>query len=138
MLATVTVNYWHAAVAAIAAFAVGALWYGPLFGKQWMKLSGITPQKMKSSKKSPAKSMGIGFVLTVVTATILACVLAHVQAGTMAEALQIAFVIWLGFPMPVEAGSVIWEGKPFKLLVLNSLHSLVSLLIMAAIITAWV
>jgi hypothetical protein len=138
MLATVTINYWHAVVAAIVAFVIGGLWYGPLFGKTWMKLSGITMQKSKSAKKKASKSMVIGFILTVVTAIALACLLAHTQAGTMAEALQVAFVLWLGFMMPVEAGSVIWEGKSFKLLALNSLHSLVSVFVMAAIIFAWV
>jgi len=138
MLATVTINYWHAVVAAIVAFVIGGLWYGPLFGKTWMKLSGVTMKKTKEGKKKASKSMVIGFILTAVTAFALSCILAHTQAGTMAEALQVAFVLWLGFMMPVEAGSVIWEGKPFKLLALNALHSLVTVFVMAAIIFAWV
>ena len=32
------VNYLAVLVATIAAFAVGALWYGPLFGRQWRVL----------------------------------------------------------------------------------------------------
>lgn len=35
-------------VAAIIPLAVGSLWYGPLFGKFWMKASGVDEEKMKS------------------------------------------------------------------------------------------
>ena len=36
------INYWAVVVAALSGFAVGALWYGPLFGRQWMAASGVT------------------------------------------------------------------------------------------------
>lgn len=34
--------------AAIIPLAVGAIWYGPLFGKYWMNASGVDEEKMKS------------------------------------------------------------------------------------------
>ncbi|HLD39833.1 MAG TPA: DUF1761 family protein, partial [Candidatus Nanoarchaeia archaeon] len=33
-------NYLAVLVAAIAAYVVGFLWYGPVFGKKWMALMG--------------------------------------------------------------------------------------------------
>ena len=30
------INYWAVLVSAIASMAIGSLWYGPLFGKQFM------------------------------------------------------------------------------------------------------
>lgn len=138
MLESITVNYWHAIVAAIAAFVIGALWYGPLFGKTWMKLAGVTMKKTKSAKKMAMRSMGIGFLLTIVTSITLANVLGFAQASTMKDAAQVAFWLWLGFAVPIEAGIVLWEGKPFALFVLNALHYLVSFLVMATIIVAWV
>ena len=36
------INYWAVVVAALSAFVVGWMWYGPLFGKSWMELNGFT------------------------------------------------------------------------------------------------
>ena len=133
-----TVNYMHVLVAAIAAFALGALWYGPLFGKAWMKLAGITPQKMKSMKMTPMQSMGIGFILTLLSSYILAHFVKYFSAASIGDASQLAFWLWLGFVVPVQAGVVLWEGKQFKLFALCTLYSLVSLALMASILAAWV
>lgn len=138
MIPTVNVNLVHVLVAAIAAFALGALWYGPLFGKTWMKLAGVTPQKTKSMKKSMMKSMAGGFILTLLSSYILAHFVKYVSAASIGDASQLAFWLWLGFVVPVEAGVVLWEGKQFKLFAVCALHSLVSLALMASIIAAWV
>ena len=36
MLDLAALNWWAILVATVAAFALGGLWYGPLFGKPWM------------------------------------------------------------------------------------------------------
>jgi len=45
-----------------------------------------------------------------------------------------AFYYWLGFAVPLTAGSYLWEGKSIKLWVLNAGYYLVSLLVMGAIL----
>ncbi len=53
--------------------------------------------------------------------------------GTLA--LTLAFWPWLGFVMPIQAGSWLWEGKSFKLFAFNAAESFVSLYVMALVIT---
>lgn len=36
---------WLAILAAASSLVIGFLWYGPLFGKAWMKESGMTEEK---------------------------------------------------------------------------------------------
>lgn len=36
-----SINYWAVLVSAFCAFFIGWIWYGPLFGKLWMKLNGF-------------------------------------------------------------------------------------------------
>lgn len=38
----VPVNYLAILVAAVLSMVLGFLWYGPLFGKEWTKLMGVT------------------------------------------------------------------------------------------------
>uniref|UniRef100_UPI0013D3226F DUF1761 family protein n=2 Tax=Pseudomonadota TaxID=1224 RepID=UPI0013D3226F len=41
--------HWLAILAAAAAgFAVGGIWYGPLFGKAWAKARGLSDEQLKS------------------------------------------------------------------------------------------
>lgn len=133
----ITVNLWAVLVAAIAYMAVGAIWYGPLFGKKWRHLMGLTQEEMKHMPLTSGQAMCLGFV----TAFIMAYVLGYLglMLGVMGfvGAWKLAFWIWLGFLMTVSAGSFIWEGKPFKLFLLNSAAQLISLFLMAIILVMW-
>lgn len=111
---------WVALIAAgVASMAVGFIWYGPLFGKAWMKLSG---HKEMGDKKEMPKTYGIMFVGSLVTAYVLAVLNAD---------LMTAFWIWLGFQATLLLHSVLFEGKSWNLYFLNAGHQLISLLAMS-------
>ena len=57
---TAPINYLAVVLAALAAMVIGFVWYGPLFGKQWMALMGFTPQSMDEAKK---KGMAKSYIL---------------------------------------------------------------------------
>ncbi len=136
-MAGMMINYWTVLGAAVASFIIGMLWYGPLFGKQWMKLAGITPASMKKMKMTPAHSMSIGFVATLLTAYVLSNFVHVLGIMSWAAAGQFAFWVWIGLVAPVQLGSFLWEGKPLKLFVLNTTHNLVSLIVMSGILANW-
>ena len=48
-------------------FALGALWYGPLFGARWMAEVGMTAEELRKDF-SPVKTYGATFVLGLVAA----------------------------------------------------------------------
>jgi hypothetical protein len=129
-------NYVAIVVAALAAYVLGALWYSPLlFGKQWMKLAGM--KKMKKPA-NPGLMYFFGFVSSLVMSGVLALVLPLLGNATIGAGLVSALWIWLGFIGTLTLGSVLWEGKPFALWILNNAYHVVSILIMAAVLTAWV
>jgi hypothetical protein len=136
-MADIMINYWAVLGAAVASFVIGMLWYGPLFRKPWMKLAGITPASMKKMKVTPARAMSIGLVATLLTAYVLSNFVHVLGIMTWAAAAQFAFWVWIGLVAPVQLGSYLWEGKPFKLFVLNTAHNLVSLIIMSGIVAVW-
>jgi UDP-N-acetylmuramyl pentapeptide phosphotransferase/UDP-N-acetylglucosamine-1-phosphate transferase len=63
--------------ASVVGMIIGMSWYSTmLFGKEWMKLSGITPAKAKQSKKKGmGKSIGLGFIAGIVMAYVIAYIL---------------------------------------------------------------
>ena len=138
MIASVNVNYLAVLVAAIAGMIVGFIWYGPLFGKMWMRMMGFDKKKMNEAKK---KGMGKTYFLAFLTSLIMSYVLAHfvayVQASTIADAAVLGFWLWIGFFATTQLGMVMWEGKPVKLYILNTLHYLVTLVVMSGILAVW-
>ncbi len=134
------INYLAVLVCGIVSMVIGGLWYGPLFGKQWMALMGIncdpnavTPEQ----KKQMYKSYAIMFVGALVMAFVFSSTLAAFGAVGAGMALQGAFWTWLGFFVPVLMGSVLWEMKPWKLFFINASYYLVLLMVMGLILTLW-
>lgn len=138
----VPVNYWAVLIAAVAQMALGFLWYGPLFGKPWMAMTGLTPEKMKEVQ---ANGMAKSYTLMAIGSLLMSWILAHaiVFASTylmfygVAAGITIGFLNWLGFVAPITVGSVLWEGKPWKLWFLNAGCYLAGLCLMGAILAAW-
>lgn len=131
MIPIPTVDYVAVLVAAIVGYIVGFLWYGPLFGKAWLKLSGIKPKR-----ENMAPKMLAGFIATVVMTVALSHVLAYTQASTIMDAVKVAFFLWIGFFATTMLGIVLWEGKPVKLYAINALHYLVVLAVAGAILVS--
>lgn len=139
----VPVNLWAVLVSAIVAMALGFLWYGPLFGKAWMQMMGVTSQTMNDPAMK--KSMWWRYLLMFIGALLTNYVLAHalVFASTymnvsgLVAGLQAGFFNWIGFIAPVTLGAVLWENKPWKFWFLNAGYYLVYLLIAGMILASW-
>lgn len=56
--------------------------------------------------------------------------------GAMAGAIC-AFWSWLGFIAPITLHSVIWEGKSWRLWLLNNGYNLVSLVLIGIVLASW-
>ena len=132
------INYISVVASAVAMMVLGFLWYGPLFGKMWMKEMGLTKTDMEAAKK---KGMVKQYVLMAVSALVMSYVFDHVliafSSTNVLTALQGAFWVWLGFIATLLLGSVLWENKSWKLYGLNAGYYLVSLGIIGVILTLW-
>jgi hypothetical protein len=137
----VDVNYLAIILAAISSMVWGSLWYGPFFGKPWMKLMGINPKKMNVEPSEMGKLYGIQFLGSLIMAFVLshALVFAKAYLGTsgLSAGLQTGFWNWIGFVAPVTLTTVLWEGKSWKLWLINNGYYLVMLSTMAIIISLW-
>ena len=142
----VPINYLAVLASGVAAMILGSLWYGPLFGKQWIALMGFDQQKVAEMQAKGMQAMWKNYALMFVGALIMAYVLAHglvfgnayLGTGGISGGLQGAFWYWLGFIAPVTLGVVLWDGKPWKLWFLNAGYYLVLLLVMSIILSLWV
>lgn len=133
-----SVNYLGVLVAAIAAFVIGFLWHGPLFGKVWIKLSGMTEQQLAAAKaKSMAMPMFMALVQQLVTAFVLALFISAMGVSDVVDAVLLTFWVWLGFFAATQLNGVLWENKSVNLYLFGIVYHLVALVAMALILTLW-
>lgn len=138
----VPINELAVLAAAVVSMIIGFLWYGPLFGKQWMALSGISKEQMDASKMKGMHQMyALTFIGTLLTSYVLAHAIffasTYLEIEGLSAGLQGGFWNWLGFIAPVTLGMVLWENKPWKLWILNNGYYLVNFLIMGVILVLW-
>lgn len=111
---TLSVNYVAIFVGAVLSMVIGALWYGPLFGKKWMEIVGVTPDDVEARKnmqKGAGPLYGVQFMLTLFQVLVLSHLIADTaRAGGVERALW----IWAAFVIPTLAGAVMWTNEPGK------------------------
>lgn len=125
------------ALAIVTNYAIGFLWYGPLFGKPWMKLNGITPPKpeeMKFSMMLPGLTASL--FASFAQAAVLGRTFEIVALANMSQAVLIAVIIWLPFTALSTVNSYAWGGKPVRLMFIDTFYTLASMCAMAAILYA--
>lgn len=136
----VDINYLAVVVSALINMVLGFLWYGPLFGKEWMKLTGLTKEKVEAMKKDGSK-MQVTYGMSLLGAVVIAYVLAHfvsyLQVDTLFEGVELGCWIWLGFVATTMLNQVLYDGKPWKLYLINAGYYFVSLLLMGGLLAVW-
>lgn len=127
------INWPSVLVAALAGFAIGSLWYGPLFQKPWMRLTGMT--KEQGAKSNPLLLFGGAYLLNLIAAIGIAALI-----GTHHGALFGLHVGAMGgfFFLATALGVIyLFEQKPFQLWLINAGYQIVNFAAMGAIIGAW-
>ena len=128
-------NWVAIVVAAIAQFVIGWIWYGPLFGKTWMSMMGMSQQSM--SREGMGKTMVLTFIGSLVTAAVLSMLVGWMGAKTLGAGIAAGFWAWLGFVATVTLGGVLFAKMSWNLYILNNAYQLVSLVVMGAILARW-
>lgn len=109
---TLSVNYFAILVGAILSMVVGGIWYGPLFGKKWMEIIGVSTMNQEANKEMQKAYMPM-YVVQFVLTLFQVLVLSHLVADTMrVGGLERSLWIWAAFVIPTLAGAVMWTNEP--------------------------
>ena len=128
------------AIAVVANFVLGFIWYTPLFGKVWGREMGYDP-----NMKPPSSELMKGMFFMVIGNFLMAYVFAHNMAAwsfvpgisemsAAQNACMAAVFTWLGFYLPGDLGSTAWERKSWTLFFINTGYHLASLFLVAMIL----
>jgi len=124
---------------AIAGMIMGFIWYGPLFGRAWMKIIGFDgPKPTKEEMKEMNKKMMPTYLIQFSIILLEAWILKFFIGLNISRPVHLAFGIWLGFIVPAIAGIAMWSGKSRKtiwsMFMISSGFQLVSIIIFSLIL----
>lgn len=129
-----SLNGWAILAAAIAAYAIGGIWYAPgVLGARWLAALGKTKEELGS----PAKPMVVQAFLTLLMALTLAVVVVRFGAISWPEGAAIGFSLSIGLVGAAHASEWMFCGFNAALFRIQAGYRVVSLTAMGAILGAW-
>lgn len=147
------VNIIAVLAGAVALFFVGFVFYGLVFQQLWsqqlLENHGVVPPGGGTALTGPAlmealakipnampmgPSMGLGFLISLITALGLALMLKMTKAASLAAALRCALLLWLGFAASTLAYNVVYYSESRISYFIDLAHTLVAYLAASAVI----
>ncbi len=128
-------NWLAIVVAALSAFGIGALWYGPLFGKAWQTLSGLSDEDIQQGH--PALTYGGALVLNLVAAFGMGMVLQLHPSPDLGSGFNVGLLIGLAFVATTFGINYLFAMRPLRLYLIDAGYMVALLTIMGSILGAW-
>ncbi|MEX0931754.1 MAG: DUF1761 domain-containing protein [Candidatus Paceibacterota bacterium] len=135
------INYLAILVSGIVAMILGALWYGPLFGKKWEKIIGVNAQSIEEKKEMQRKALplyAIQFALVLFQFFALSY---FIQTEDYFSGIGIPLLLWGAFVVPTLVGSAMWNNNSRAVVksrfLIQSGYQLVVFVVVGFILTIW-
>jgi len=133
MLGFAGLNWWAILVAAALAFALGALWYGPLFGKAWLAALGKTEDDIEPS----AQPFIVSAVAALLTCIVVAALMRGLGLTGLAAGAVFGLLTGIGFIATSMASDTAFGGWGWKLWAIQAGYRVAYSILMGAIIGVW-
>jgi hypothetical protein len=125
-------DVWRVPVAAVATFVASAAWY-IVFSKQRRALS---PAAAASTGRPQPTQIGVELARNLVVALLLARLVRNSNMTTPSRAAGLGLLLWIGVPVNLLSGSVMYENVPPQLAAIHAGDWLIKLLLTTVIIGA--
>jgi hypothetical protein len=123
---------------ALGYFILGAVWYSALFGKAWIRLTGVDASH-PDAKKGMFPIMFFSFVMMFVTAAAIAIIRVRMDNVIgISGGIKLGAVTGFCFGVSAIAISYVYEKRPIGLYLINGFYILLGNIIAAVIICSWV
>lgn len=133
MVSFASVNWLAVLVGTVLSMALGALWYGPLFGQYWLKLIGKTEEELESNPIMYIKTALAAFIGMLA----LNLVVVSFGATDILSGLIAGGFIFLGIGATTTFVYTNFEGPSEKVWFLYIMYHLLVYLIMGAVFAIW-
>jgi hypothetical protein len=133
------VNWAAAAVAGLAAFFLGGLWYSALFGKAWTRLHGFTPEKIAQMMARRPVAVFFAWMIAcyLVLAAAVAVLVASFNVTGAGGGVLLGIILWIGPAASIGLTGQIASDRHFGIFFIDTGFQFVCLTAIGAIVGAW-
>lgn len=125
-------NVWAILAAAVSAFVLGGIWYGPLFKRVWCREAGVDPDKPNGH---PAAIFGGAFVLSLVAAAVFALFLGPAPASGLAIGAGVAAgLCWVAASFGIN---YLFAGRSLRLWLIDGGYHTLQFTLYGLILGLW-
>jgi hypothetical protein len=129
------INWVAVLIATVLGFGIGAIWFNPnVFGNSWMADLG---KRREDFKNGPAKSMGLTFVTTLITAIGVAWLIRLLGAYSLMGGIKVGLLVGVAFVATSYYSDGLFEERKTRLIGITAAHRVLMLVIMGAILGKW-
>jgi len=127
------INWLAVVAAALSAFVLGGLWYGPLFRRRWCREAGIDPDAKPA--RHPAVVFGTSFVAALVAAAAFAIILR--PDPPLFIALHAGFLTGLAYVAMCFGINYAFAGRSLKLWLIDGGYHTLQFTLYGLILGLW-
>ena len=120
-------------VAALAAVVLSTVYY-MVFARS---MATLHPAYADPSARPAPWKVGVELLRSLLLAFVVASLVHWTRTEGVAQGAHLGLLLWLGFPVVLWAGAVVWERVPRRLALIHAGDWLVKLLVVASIVAAW-
>ena len=129
-----TVNVWAVLVAAVAYFAIGAIWYMVL-SKPWMAAVGMTRADVE--RGSNPILFAVTFLFEAVAAFALAVLLGNTNLSGVGGGAAVGALVGIGIWFALMSVTFVYENRKPALFLIDGGYHVLALTVAGAILGAW-
>lgn len=130
-------NWAEVILAALSAFALGGLWYGPLFGKRWQQLNTLSDERLAQANMPLiyACAFALNFFLAMMLSLFIEIAM-MMGSGALTGALFGGFLAVV-FVLPPFAVNYLFARRSLSLFGIDVTYQVLQFALMGAIMGAW-
>jgi hypothetical protein len=130
------ISWLGVVVATVVYMVLGALWYGPIFGKTWMRAMGWEG----TQEETPGPGIYAFPAIAYLIASMATAMLAEATGSdTVGEGIVLGLVVGVGYAVTMNLVSVVFDPterpSPATVAVVTGLYNLISLVIAAVLVS---
>lgn len=126
-------NWWAILVSTATAFIIGGIWYGPVFGKAWLKAIGKSEDEIKPS---PTPFV-VSFFTALLTAIVLAALINSLGLDSLINGLLLGALVGIGFIATAMASDSAFCGWGLPLFAIQAGYRVFYSIVMGGILAVW-
>lgn len=127
------INWIAVALGAVFSMILGTLWYGPLFGKLWLRMIGKKAEEIDSN---PAMYL-ITFIAAFAGSLVLAVLVTSLGIDTWTGGLLAGAIVWVGVGFTGLVSTSIFNEVKFGVVLLFALYQLVVYVVEGVVFAIW-